>query len=74
MLKFSLKTAAILSLSSCLLLSGCGLKAGLYLPQRPSATIPVESTPIERTGDDGAAKQAATSSETAAEPAPQPQR
>ena len=73
MLKFSLKTAAILSLSSCLLLSGCGLKAGLYLPQRPSATIPVESTPIERTSDDGAAEKAPARGETA-EPAPQPQR
>lgn len=73
MLKFSLKTAAILSLSSCLLLSGCGLKAGLYLPQRPSTTIPVESTPIERTGDDGAAEKTPAGGETA-EPAPQPQR
>ena len=58
MLKFSLKTAAILSLSSCLLLSGCGLKAGLYLPQRPSAAVPVESTPIEHAGESAPAPSA----------------
>lgn len=68
MLKFSLKTAAILSLSSCLLLSGCGLKSGLYLPQAPShASVPVESTPIKRT-DDAAPEQSLAKGESS-EPA-----
>lgn len=71
MLKFSLKTAAILSLSSCLLLSGCGLKAGLYLPQAPSRTpVPVESTPIEHADESAPAPSAerGESSEPAARP------
>lgn len=49
--KFSLRTAAILSLSSALLLSGCGLKSGLYLPSPKGAPIPVESTPVQPQGE-----------------------